>query len=43
MNILNYRPEHRPAIRTMLEQIGWAEQYIVAAERNADGAHRAPA
>lgn len=36
MDILDYRPEHRPAIRTMLEQIGWAEQYIAAAERNAD-------
>jgi ribosomal protein S18 acetylase RimI-like enzyme len=36
MDILDYRPEHRPAIRSMLEQIGWAEQYIVAAERNAD-------
>ncbi|NTU79183.1 MAG: GNAT family N-acetyltransferase [Chloroflexales bacterium] len=34
--ILNYRPEHHPAIRRILEHIGWAEQYIAAAEYNAD-------
>jgi ribosomal protein S18 acetylase RimI-like enzyme len=36
VSITNYSPEHQSAIRRILERIGWAEQYIVAAERNAE-------
>jgi len=35
-SITNYAPEHRPDIRRILERIGWAEQYVAAAERNAE-------
>ncbi len=34
--ITDYSKEHQPAIRQILERIGWAEQYIIAAERNAE-------
>lgn len=34
--ISGYSQEHKKAIRQILERIGWAEQYIVAAERNAE-------
>jgi ribosomal protein S18 acetylase RimI-like enzyme len=36
ISITDYSPEHQSAIRRILERIGWAEQYIVAAERNAE-------
>lgn len=35
LNIVDYAPEHQPFIRTILSEIGWAEQYISAAEQNA--------
>jgi ribosomal protein S18 acetylase RimI-like enzyme len=31
-----YDSQHRPAIRRILEHIGWAESYILSAEQNAD-------
>lgn len=34
--ITGYVPQHRTAIRQRLERIGWAEQYVAAAERNAE-------
>jgi ribosomal protein S18 acetylase RimI-like enzyme len=34
VSIKNYAPQHQAAIRGILERIGWAEQYIAAAERN---------
>ena len=34
--ICTYRTENRPALRKILEAIGWAEQYVVAAEQNAE-------
>ena len=36
VSIVDYSNKHRPAIREILEQIGWAEQYIIASEHNAD-------
>lgn len=38
MNIsfTDYAQEHQSAIRRILERIGWAEQYIIAAEQNAE-------
>jgi len=36
VTISHYSFEHRTAIRQILEGIGWAEQYIVAAEQNAE-------
>jgi ribosomal protein S18 acetylase RimI-like enzyme len=36
VSITDYAPRHQAAIRQILERIGWAEQYIVAAERNAE-------
>ena len=33
--IVDYSPEHQPAIRKILTKIGWAEQYIYATENNA--------
>lgn len=36
VSIIGYSPEHQAAIRRILERIGWAEQYILAAERNAE-------
>ena len=36
VSIVDYSNEHRPAIRRILEHIGWAEQYIAASEYNAD-------
>jgi ribosomal protein S18 acetylase RimI-like enzyme len=36
VTIVDYSNEHRPAIRRILEHIGWAEQYITASEYNAD-------
>jgi ribosomal protein S18 acetylase RimI-like enzyme len=38
--ITDYSPRHRAAIRQILERIGWAEQYIVAAEQNAEAFSR---
>ena len=35
VSITDYSPTHQAAIRRILERIGWAEQYVVAAERNA--------
>jgi ribosomal protein S18 acetylase RimI-like enzyme len=34
--IVEYSNQYRSAIRRILEQIGWAQQYIIAAEQNAD-------
>lgn len=36
VSITDYAPRHQAAIRQILEQIGWAEQYIIAAEQNAE-------
>lgn len=36
VSIVDYSKEHRPAIRRILEPIGWPEQYITAGEQNAD-------
>lgn len=36
LSIIDYSPKHQSAIRRILENIGWAEQYIVAAEQNAE-------
>jgi|SRR5919112_1627538 ribosomal protein S18 acetylase RimI-like enzyme len=36
VSITDYSPQHQAAIRQILERIGWAEQYIVAAEQNAE-------
>lgn len=36
VSITDYVPGHQAAIRQILERIGWAEQYIVAAEQNAE-------
>ena len=36
VKIVDYSSEHRPAIRRILEHIGWAEQYITASVHNAD-------
>lgn len=36
VSIIDYSPQHQAAIRQILERIGWAEQYIVAAEQNAE-------
>ena len=36
LSIINYSSIHQSAIRRILENIGWAEQYIVAAEQNAE-------
>ncbi|MGL5063939.1 MAG: GNAT family N-acetyltransferase [Microcoleus sp.] len=35
-SIVDYSNQYRSAIRKILEPIGWAEQYISAAEQNAD-------
>jgi len=42
VSITDYTHEHHPAIRAILERIGWAEQYIGAAEKNADIYSRDP-
>ena len=34
--VRHYTPDDHPAIRRILENIGWAEQYVLAAERNAE-------
>ena len=34
--VTDYSPEHQSSIRQILERIGWAEQYIHAAEQNAE-------
>ena len=36
LSITNYTAAHRHDIRRILENIGWAEQYIAAAERNTE-------
>jgi ribosomal protein S18 acetylase RimI-like enzyme len=36
ITILDYSPEHQPSIRTILTNIGWAEQYISAMEAAAN-------
>ena len=36
VSITDYAPRHQAAIRQILERIGWAEQYVAAAERNAE-------
>lgn len=36
VSITDYSPPHQAAIRRILERIGWAEQYVNAAERNAE-------
>lgn len=41
-SIADYSPPHRAAIRRILERIGWPEQYILAAERNAVDFSRNP-
>ena len=35
INIVEFLPEHQLSIRKILTKIGWAEQYIYAAENNA--------
>jgi ribosomal protein S18 acetylase RimI-like enzyme len=35
-SIIDYAPQYQAAIRQILERIGWTEQYIVAAEQNAE-------
>jgi len=42
VSITNYSSQHRAAIRQILERIGWAEQYIVAAEQNAEAFSQDP-
>ncbi len=34
--ITEYSQKHHPFIRQILERIGWAEQYIISAEKNAE-------
>lgn len=36
VSITDYSPRHQADIRQILEHIGWAEQYILAAGRNAE-------
>ncbi|HEX9387315.1 MAG TPA: GNAT family N-acetyltransferase [Anaerolineales bacterium] len=36
ITILDYSPEHRSSIRSILTKIGWAEQYISGMENAAD-------
>jgi ribosomal protein S18 acetylase RimI-like enzyme len=36
VSITDYSSQYQAAIRQILERIGWAEQYIVAAEQNAE-------
>ncbi len=36
VSITDYSPPHQAAIRRILERIGWAEQYVLAAEQNAE-------
>ncbi|HEY0377316.1 MAG TPA: GNAT family N-acetyltransferase [Pyrinomonadaceae bacterium] len=36
VSITDYSPRHQAVVRQILERIGWDEQYIVAAERNAE-------
>ena len=33
-SIIDYQPGFQPSIRTILIKIGWAEQYVTAAEQN---------
>lgn len=40
--ITDYSPQHQAAVRRILERIGWAEQYILAAEQNAEAFSRNP-
>jgi ribosomal protein S18 acetylase RimI-like enzyme len=40
--ITDYSPSHQADIRRILERIGWAEQYIAAAERNAEAFSQTP-
>lgn len=40
VSITGYSPAHQPAIRRILERIGWAEQYVAAAVRNAEAFSR---
>lgn len=35
ITVIDYLPEYQGAIRAILTKIGWAEQYIFAAEQNA--------
>ncbi|MBX7219373.1 MAG: GNAT family N-acetyltransferase [Blastocatellia bacterium] len=42
ISIIDYASQHQPAIRTILEGIGWAEQYIAAAEKNVESFARMP-
>lgn len=35
INIVDYSPVYQPSVRQILTKIGWAEQYINAAENNA--------
>jgi ribosomal protein S18 acetylase RimI-like enzyme len=42
VSIVDYSNQYRSAIRRILEQIGWAEQYIAAGEHNADVFSRNP-
>ncbi len=34
VTLLDYSPKYQPSIRVILTKIGWAEQYISAAEQN---------
>lgn len=36
VSVTDYAQEHQSAIRRILERIGWAEQYIHAAVKNAE-------
>ncbi|MBI4748732.1 MAG: GNAT family N-acetyltransferase [Acidobacteria bacterium] len=42
ITITDYTSSHQATIRSILEGIGWAEQYIVAAEKNAEAFSQIP-
>jgi ribosomal protein S18 acetylase RimI-like enzyme len=42
ITVRDYQAADQPAIRVMLLKIGWGEQYITAAERNADSFSQQP-
>jgi hypothetical protein len=42
VTILNYSPEYRASIRSILSGIGWAEQYVSAMENAVDVFSRNP-
>lgn len=42
ITITDYTSNHQATIRSILEGIGWAEQYVVAAEKNAEAFSQIP-